>query len=181
MPYDRDIKVGGMIEVPAAALALGMFIRKLDFLSIGTNDLIQYTLAIDRTDDTVAHLYDPAAPGGAEPARQHHQDRGQGEGAGRAVRRDGGRRRADAAAARASGCASYSMHSAHLLDVKQVILKSNLAKLKPLARKMLRAERPREAPRHAREAAMRDNRLESATETSWTRFDKPLDRVNAGG
>ena len=51
-----------MIEVPAAALALGMFTRKLDFLSIGTNDLIQYTLAIDRTDDTVAHLYDPLHP-----------------------------------------------------------------------------------------------------------------------
>ena len=62
MPYDRGIKVGGMIEVPAAALALGIFIRKLDFLSIGTNDLIQYTLAIDRTDDTVAHLYDPLHP-----------------------------------------------------------------------------------------------------------------------
>ena len=61
-PYDHDIKVGGMIEVPAAALALGIFIRKLDFLSIGTNDLIQYTLAIDRTDDTVAHLYDPLHP-----------------------------------------------------------------------------------------------------------------------
>jgi hypothetical protein len=51
-----------MIEVPAAALSLPMFIRKLDFLSIGTNDLIQYTLAIDRTDDAVAHLYDPLHP-----------------------------------------------------------------------------------------------------------------------
>jgi hypothetical protein len=51
-----------MIEVPAAALALPMFMRRLDFLSIGTNDLIQYTLAIDRTDDAVAHLYDPLHP-----------------------------------------------------------------------------------------------------------------------
>src|SRR4030095_864416 len=57
--YDRGIQVGGMIEIPAAALALGTFTRRLDFLSIGTNDLIQYTLAIDRTDDSVAHLYDP--------------------------------------------------------------------------------------------------------------------------
>ena len=60
--YDKAIEVGGMIEVPAAALALPMFMRRLDFLSIGTNDLIQYTLAIDRTDDAVAHLYDPLHP-----------------------------------------------------------------------------------------------------------------------
>src|SRR5690606_41582780 len=52
----------GMIEIPAAALCLDMFMRKLDFLSIGTNDLIQYTLAIDRADDTVAHLYDSLHP-----------------------------------------------------------------------------------------------------------------------
>ncbi len=60
--YDRDISVGGMIEVPAAALSLGAFLKRLDFVSIGTNDLIQYTLAIDRTDDAVAHLYDPLHP-----------------------------------------------------------------------------------------------------------------------
>ena len=62
IPYDQAIEVGGMVEIPAAALALGVFVRKLDFLSIGTNDLIQYTLAIDRTDDTVSHLYDPMHP-----------------------------------------------------------------------------------------------------------------------
>lgn len=62
MPFDADIQVGGMIEIPAAALCLDIFMHKLDFLSIGTNDLIQYTLAIDRTDDTVAHLYDPLHP-----------------------------------------------------------------------------------------------------------------------
>ena len=49
--FDDGIEVGGMIEIPAAALSLGPFLRRLDFLSIGTNDLIQYTLAIDRTDD----------------------------------------------------------------------------------------------------------------------------------
>ncbi|HXZ93541.1 MAG TPA: phosphoenolpyruvate--protein phosphotransferase, partial [Burkholderiales bacterium] len=53
IPYDRAIEVGGMIEIPAAALALPMFLRRLNFLSLGTNDLIQYTLAIDRTDDSV--------------------------------------------------------------------------------------------------------------------------------
>ena len=56
IPYDKKIKIGGMIEIPAAALSLSTFTRKLDFLSIGTNDLIQYTLAIVRADDTVAHL-----------------------------------------------------------------------------------------------------------------------------
>lgn len=62
IPYDRTIQIGGMIEIPAAALALGVFVKKLDFLSIGTNDLIQYTLAVDRTDEEVAHLYDPLHP-----------------------------------------------------------------------------------------------------------------------
>ena len=62
IPYDREVKIGGMIEIPAAALALNVFAKKLDFLSIGTNDLIQYTLAIDRTDEDVDHLYDPLHP-----------------------------------------------------------------------------------------------------------------------
>jgi phosphotransferase system enzyme I (PtsI) len=62
IPFDTDIQIGGMIEIPAAALSLDIFMRQLDFLSIGTNDLIQYTLAIDRTDDAVAHLYDPLHP-----------------------------------------------------------------------------------------------------------------------
>ncbi len=62
IPYDRDIAVGGMIEVPAAALAAPLFARALDFLSIGTNDLIQYTLAIDRVDNEVNYLYDPLHP-----------------------------------------------------------------------------------------------------------------------
>jgi len=60
--FDADIKVGAMIEVPAAALSLPMFVKKMDFLSIGTNDLIQYTLAIDRADYAVAHLYDDVHP-----------------------------------------------------------------------------------------------------------------------
>jgi phosphotransferase system enzyme I (PtsI) len=60
--FDESIPVGGMIEIPAAALAAGSFARHLDFLSIGTNDLIQYTLAIDRIDDTVNYLYDPLHP-----------------------------------------------------------------------------------------------------------------------
>ena len=60
--FDETIEIGGMIEVPAAALTASLFLRKLNFLSIGTNDLIQYTLAIDRSDEQVAHLYDPLHP-----------------------------------------------------------------------------------------------------------------------
>ena len=62
LEYAADIHVGGMIEVPAAALAADAFARELDFLSIGTNDLVQYTLAIDRIDDEVNYLYDPLHP-----------------------------------------------------------------------------------------------------------------------
>ena len=60
--FDETVAVGGMIEIPAAALCLGVFVKRLQFLSIGTNDLIQYLLAIDRTDESVAHLYDPLHP-----------------------------------------------------------------------------------------------------------------------
>jgi len=139
--YDRDIKVGGMIEVPAAALALGLFTRKLDFLSVGTNDLIQYTLAIDRTDDTVAHLYDPLHPAVLNllahifrtANKAHVPVAVCGEMAG------------DASLTRlllALGLRQYSMHSAHLLDVKQQILRSNVSEIKPLAQKMLRSSDP---------------------------------------
>lgn len=62
LPFDPGMPVGGMIEVPAAALVAASFARRLDFLSIGTNDLIQYTLAIDRIDDSVSYLYDPLHP-----------------------------------------------------------------------------------------------------------------------
>ena len=141
VPYDRGTKVGSMIEVPAAALALGIFIRKLDFLSIGTNDLIQYTLAVDRTDDTVAHLYDPLHPAvlnliasiirTADKARVPVALCGEMAG-------DTGLTRL----LLAFGLRNYSMHTAHLPDVKQEILNSNFAQLRPLARKMLRATDP---------------------------------------
>jgi len=62
LAFDPHMPVGGMIEVPAAALSALAFARRLDFLSIGTNDLIQYTLAIDRMDDTISYLHDPLHP-----------------------------------------------------------------------------------------------------------------------
>ena len=60
--FDENIPIGTMIEVPAAAIAAGLFAKYCDFMSIGTNDLIQYTLAIDRVDDAVNYLYDPMHP-----------------------------------------------------------------------------------------------------------------------
>src|SRR5688572_6000931 len=140
-PYDRAVEIGGMIEIPAAALALPIFMKRLNFLSIGTNDLIQYTLAIDRTDDAVAHLYDPLHPAVLNLLSSIITTANKakvpvalcGEMAG------------DTALTRlllAFGLRQYSMHTAHLLDVKNVILKSHLSRLKPLARKMLRTSDP---------------------------------------
>jgi phosphotransferase system enzyme I (PtsI) len=144
LPYDRGIQVGGMIEVPAAALSLGVFVRKLDFLSIGTNDLIQYTLAIDRTDDSVSHLYNPL-----HPAVLHliaHTIR-----TGRRMRVPVavcGEMAGDVALTRlllGFGLREFSMHPANLLTVKQRVLKSDLARLEQLSNRILRVEDPEKA------------------------------------
>jgi phosphotransferase system enzyme I (PtsI) len=105
----RPVKLGAMIEIPAAALTLKLFLKYFDFLSIGTNDLIQYTLAIDRADESVAHPVRPAAPGGAAPGGRHDcrmQRAGQGC---ECVWRNGGRHRADALLL-GLGLRSFSMH-----------------------------------------------------------------------
>ncbi len=144
LPYDREMEIGGMIEVPAAALSLGVFVRKLDFLSIGTNDLIQYTLAIDRTDDSVSHLYNPLHPAVlhliAHTIRTGNRMRIPvavcGEMAG------------DVALTRlllGFGLRQFSMHPANLLTIKQQVLKSDLAKLGQLANRILRVEDPEKA------------------------------------
>jgi phosphoenolpyruvate-protein phosphotransferase (PTS system enzyme I) len=139
--YDRDLEVGGMIEVPAAALSLSMFMRRLDFLSIGTNDLIQYTLAIDRSDDAVAHLYDPLHPAvlnlvshiirSANRAQKPVAVCGEMAGDVRLTRLLLG-----------LGLRQFSMHPAHLLHVKQAVLKSDLQELMVLTQKMLRSDDP---------------------------------------
>ena len=139
--FDEHVPIGGMIEVPAAAIALPMFIRKLDFLSIGTNDLIQYTLAIDRADDRVAHLYDPLHPavlsliaGVIRTAHQHEKPVAVcGEMAG------------DVELTRlllGFGLRHFSMHPAHLLAVKQRVLTTSVAELGPLVTRILKADEP---------------------------------------
>jgi phosphotransferase system enzyme I (PtsI) len=139
--YDRAIEVGGMIEVPAAALALPMFMRRLSFLSIGTNDLIQYTLAIDRTDDAVAHLYDPLHPAVLHLVAHtiHTANRG---GTPVAVC---GEMAGEARLTRlllGFGLRNFSMHAQQLLEIKERVLRTNLAEATPLAQRILRQSDP---------------------------------------
>jgi phosphotransferase system enzyme I (PtsI) len=140
-PYDRAIEIGGMIEIPAAALALPMFMKRLDFLSIGTNDLIQYTLAIDRTDDAVAHLYDPLHPAVLTLVAGTIQTATRG-GTPVAVC---GEMAGDLQLTRlllGLGLRNFSMHPSQLLAIKERILRTNLAEVQALAQRVLRASDP---------------------------------------
>ncbi len=139
--YDHEVPVGGMVEVPAAALSLGMFTRKLDFLSIGTNDLIQYTLAIDRTDESVAHLYDPLHPAVLNLVASIIQTANK---AGTPVAVCG-EMAGDVSLTRlllGFGLRQFSMHPANLLAVKQVVLKTDLDEVTVLAKRMLKTDDP---------------------------------------
>jgi len=135
------IKIGAMIEIPAAALTLKVFMKYFDFLSIGTNDLIQYTLAIDRADESVAHLYDPLHPavlrlvGGtiAECNAQGKHVSVCGEMAG------------DVSLTRlllGMGLRSFSMHPAQILAVKQEVLRADTGKLKLWAEQVMADDEP---------------------------------------
>src|ERR671925_425815 len=140
-PYDRAVQIGGMIEIPAAALALPIFMRRLHFLSIGTNDLIQYTLAIDRTDDAVAHLYDPLPPAVLTLVANTIQTATRG-GVPVAVC---GEMAGDLQMTRlllGLGLRNFSMHPSQLLPTKERILKTNLAEVQALAQRVLRASDP---------------------------------------
>ena len=143
-PYDRRIQIGGMIEVPAAALSLPYFLKKLDFLSIGTNDLIQYTLAIDRTDDTVAHLYNPLHPAVLQLIAQTI----------RAAKRAGtpvavcGEMAGDSAMTRlllGFGLREFSMHPAQLLAIKNEVLRTRIKKVEKAAARVTREHDPARA------------------------------------
>jgi phosphotransferase system enzyme I (PtsI) len=135
------VRLGAMIEIPAAALSVKIFLKYFDFLSIGTNDLIQYTLAIDRADELVAHLYDPCHPAVlrliadtiAECQRQGKAVSVCGEMAG-----DVGMTRL----LLGLGLRSFSMHPSQILAVKQQILRADTAKLKVWAQEVLHSEDP---------------------------------------
>lgn len=139
--YNPEVQIGGMIEIPAAALSLNAFVKKLDFLSIGTNDLIQYTLAIDRTDDEVAHLYDPLHPAvlhllshviiGANKAGIPVSVCGEMAGEIAYTRLLLG-----------LGLRHFSMHPAQLLAIKQRVLTTSLPEIVMLTQRILRASDP---------------------------------------
>ncbi len=139
--FNPNIQVGAMIEIPAAALVLPLFINRFDFLSIGTNDLIQYTLAIDRADHAVAHLYDPLHPAIlllldsiiSQAKRANVPIAVCGEMAG------------DPALTKlllALGLTDFSMHFSQLLLVKREILKANVGLLKARISRVLKAYEP---------------------------------------
>jgi len=140
-PYSDSVEIGSMIEIPSAALVVGSFLKYIDFVSIGTNDLIQYTLAIDRNDDSVSHLYDPVHPAvlklilhtiktgtrGSVPVSVC----GEMAGDPRLTRLLLG-----------MGLRKFSMHPANVLAVKQQVLTTHLDHIAPLVSRMLRTEDP---------------------------------------
>ena len=139
--FDADIEVGAMIEIPAAALTLPLFIKRLDFLSIGTNDLIQYTLAIDRVDHEVAHLYNPLHPAVLQLLAMTISA-GAKAGVPVAVC---GEIAGDTRLTRlllGMGLREFSMHPAQLLAVKQEVLNSDISLLEPAVRRILKAYEP---------------------------------------
>ena len=141
--YDPAVEVGAMIEIPAAALALPMFVKRMNFLSIGTNDLIQYTLAIDRVDYEVAHLYNPLHPAVLMLIAQTIAT-GQKAGLDVAVC---GEMAGDTKLTRlllGMGLREFSMHPAQLLSVKQEILNSDLSAITTRTRRILRSIEPNE-------------------------------------
>jgi phosphoenolpyruvate-protein phosphotransferase (PTS system enzyme I) len=138
------IKLGAMIEIPAAALTLKIFLKYFDFLSVGTNDLIQYTLAIDRADESVAHLYDPLHPAVLRlVAETIAECNAQGKGVSVC-----GEMAGDVSYTRlllGLGLRSFSMHPAQILAVKQEVLRADTSRLAPWARQVLESEDPAQA------------------------------------
>ncbi|MCF2134992.1 MULTISPECIES: phosphoenolpyruvate--protein phosphotransferase [Burkholderiaceae] len=143
LAYDPNVRVGAMIEIPAAVIALPLFLKRLDFLSIGTNDLIQYTLAIDRADNAVAHLYDPLHPAVLQLIGMTLRE----------TRRAGvpvsvcGEMAGDPALTRlllGMGLTEFSMHPSQLLLVKQEVLRAQLKSLEKPVEDVLASYEPEE-------------------------------------
>jgi len=142
------VVVGAMIEVPAAALMIDRFLRHFDFVSIGTNDLIQYTLAIDRADEAVSHLYDPWHPAVLQMLHQtirHANDAGKGVCV-------CGEMAGDAAFTElllAMGLRSFSMHPARIASIKQRVLRADTRFLNEHLPEVLSSDDPAAALRSA--------------------------------
>ncbi|KVT72723.1 phosphoenolpyruvate--protein phosphotransferase [Burkholderia ubonensis] len=143
LAYDPNVRIGAMIEIPAAAIALPLFLKRFDFLSIGTNDLIQYTLAIDRADNAVAHLYDPLHPAVLHLIAYTLRE----------AKRAGvpvsvcGEMAGDPALTRlllGMGLTEFSMQTSQLLVVKQEILRAHLKALEKPTADVLAAFEPEE-------------------------------------
>ncbi|TSE24900.1 Phosphoenolpyruvate-protein phosphotransferase [Tepidimonas sediminis] len=135
------VRVGAMIEVPAAALAVRLFLRHFDFISIGTNDLIQYALAIDRVDESVAHLYDPLHPA---VLRLVADTIAAAQEAGKPVSVCG-EMAGDVTLTRlllGLGLRSFSMHPTQILPVKQQVLRSDTRKLRAWAQQVVASDEP---------------------------------------
>ncbi len=136
-----DIEVGAMIEVPAAALILPAFLRHFDFVSIGTNDLIQYTLAIDRADEAVSHLYDPWHPAVLGLLAQAiAQARAANKGVSVC-----GEMAGDVAFTElllAMGLRSFSMHPSQIASIKQRVLRTDLRRWAGQLGQVLAADDP---------------------------------------
>ncbi len=142
-PYGH-VELGAMIEVPAAAVVIDRFLGSFDFVSVGTNDLIQYTLAIDRADDEVAHLYDPWHP--AVLHLLHHTiSRARALGRGVSVCGEMAGDPAFTELLLAMGLRSFSMHPARIASIKQKLLRADTRQLQGLLPEVLAAERPDEA------------------------------------
>jgi phosphotransferase system enzyme I (PtsI) len=139
--FDESIEIGGMIEIPAAALALGPFLKRLHFLSIGTNDLIQYTLAIDRTDEAVSSLYDPLHPAVLKLVAQTIQAANRAETPIAVC----GEMAGDPQFTRlliGMGLRQFSMHPSQLLEVKQQVVMADAEQLALKVARLLRLDEP---------------------------------------
>jgi phosphotransferase system enzyme I (PtsI) len=136
--FDPLMPIGGMIEVPAAAICADIFAQHLDFLSIGTNDLIQYTIAIDRVNDEVSYLYDPLHPAVLRLIRRIIEA---GEEANKPVAMCG-EMAGDPRYVRlllGLGLREFSVHPAVLLEIKRIINSSRIDRLEPLALQALQS------------------------------------------
>jgi phosphotransferase system enzyme I (PtsI) len=143
--FDPRMPVGGMVEVPAAAVSARLFSRLLDFLSIGTNDLIQYTLAIDRIDEDVNYLYDPLHPAVLRLIFDTVQaGRAQGIPVSMCGEMAGDPRYARLLLG--LELSEFSMHPSVILEIKQIVRDSHTGELRDLARRILNCTDPDELP-----------------------------------